>query len=40
MRRDETILVIPRQNPIKPFTMGELIKAAGLIVNEFKRLLK
>lgn len=40
MRRDQTILVIPRGNPIKPYTMGELVKSAGLSAEEFKKLLK
>jgi len=39
MRRDQTILVIPRHNPIKPLVMGELIKTAGLTIDEFKELL-
>jgi len=33
------ILVIPRNNPIQPATMGSIIKAAGLSLEEFKRLL-
>jgi len=40
MRREETILVVPRQNPIKPFTMGELVRTAGLTVDQFLELLK
>lgn len=39
MRRDDCLLVIPRQNPIKAFTMGGLVKAAGLTVEEFLNLL-
>lgn len=35
----ERILVIPRNNPIKPTTMGAIIKASGLTVEEFKKLL-
>ena len=38
MRREQSLLVIPRHNPIKPIVMGELIKSAGLSVEEFKRL--
>lgn len=38
MRRGQSLLVIPRHNPIKPIVMGELIKSAGLSVEEFKRL--
>jgi hypothetical protein len=33
------ILVIPRNNPIKAVTMGAIIKAAQLSVEEFKKLL-
>ena len=32
-------LVIPRQNPINPFTMGGIIVQAGLTVDEFRNLL-
>jgi predicted RNA binding protein YcfA (HicA-like mRNA interferase family) len=35
----ERILVIPRNNPIKPLTMGSIIKAAGLTLEEFRKLL-
>jgi predicted RNA binding protein YcfA (HicA-like mRNA interferase family) len=35
----ERILVIPRNNPIKPATMGSIIKASGLTIEEFKKLL-
>jgi hypothetical protein len=40
MKRGESILVIPRQNPIKPYTMGELVRASGMTTDEFKDLLK
>lgn len=40
MRKGESILIIPRNNPIKPHTMGSLITAAGLSIEGFKRLLK
>ena len=33
------IIVIPRANPIDAFTMGGIIKDAGMTVEEFKRLL-
>ena len=33
------ILIIPRANPINPFTMGGIIKSAGLTIEEFKKLL-
>ena len=35
----ERILVVPRNNPIKPATMGAIIKAAGLTIEEFRKLL-
>lgn len=40
MQKGQTILVLPRANPIKPHTMGALIKASGMTVAEFGRLLK
>ncbi len=33
------ILTIPRANPIKAYTMGGIVKDAGLSVEEFKKLL-
>lgn len=39
MSKGGGILVIPRANPIKPNTMGSIIQAAGLTVEEFKDLL-
>ena len=33
------ILTIPRSNPINAFTMGGIVRDAGLTVEEFKRLL-
>ena len=33
------ILTLPRHNPINAFTMGGIIRDAGLTVNEFRRLL-
>jgi predicted RNA binding protein YcfA (HicA-like mRNA interferase family) len=33
------IIVIPRANPIDAFTMGGIIKDAGLTIEEFKKLL-
>jgi predicted RNA binding protein YcfA (HicA-like mRNA interferase family) len=33
------ILVIPRNNPINAFTMGGLIKDAGLTIEQFRELL-
>jgi predicted RNA binding protein YcfA (HicA-like mRNA interferase family) len=39
MTNGERILIIPRADPINSFTMGGIIKDAGLIVEEFKKLL-
>ena len=33
------IIVIPRANPVNAFTMGGIIKDAGLTIEEFKKLL-
>jgi len=33
------ILALPRNNPINAFTMGTLARAAGLSVEEFRKLL-
>ncbi len=33
------ILTIPRHNPVNAFTMGGIVRDAGLSVEEFKRLL-
>ncbi len=33
------ILTIPRNNPVNSFTMGTIVRAAGLTVEEFRRLL-
>jgi predicted RNA binding protein YcfA (HicA-like mRNA interferase family) len=33
------ILTIPRANPINAFTMGGIVKDAGLTVEEFRKLL-
>ncbi len=33
------IIVIPRANPINAYTMGGIIKDAGLKIGEFKKLL-
>jgi predicted RNA binding protein YcfA (HicA-like mRNA interferase family) len=40
LRRAETILVIPRGNPIESFTMGDLVRVAGLTPEQFRDLLK
>ena len=39
MTDGKRILTIPRANPINAFTMGGLIRSAGLSVEEFKALL-
>jgi predicted RNA binding protein YcfA (HicA-like mRNA interferase family) len=33
------ILTIPRHNPVNAFTMGGIVRDAGLTAEEFKRLL-
>jgi len=39
MRRGDRTLTIPRGNPINAFTMGGIIRDAGLTIDEFKKLL-
>ena len=39
MTNGERIIIIPRANPINAFTMGGIIKDAGMTVEEFKKLL-
>ena len=39
MSNGETRLVIPRANPIDPYTMGSIARDAGLTPDEFRRLL-
>jgi len=39
MAKDDRIIIIPRNNPINAFTMGGIIKDAGLTIEEFKKLL-
>jgi len=34
------VLTIPRANPINAYTMGGIVRSAGLTVEEFKELLK
>lgn len=36
---DGRFLTIPRNNPIKPFTMAGIVKDAGLSIDEFRKLL-
>ena len=33
------VLTIPRNNPVNALTMGAIVRAAGLSVDEFRRLL-
>jgi hypothetical protein len=33
------ILTIPRQNPVNAFTMGGIVRDAGLTIEAFKKLL-
>jgi predicted RNA binding protein YcfA (HicA-like mRNA interferase family) len=33
------ILTIPRHNPVNAFTMGGIVRDAGLSIDEFKKLL-
>jgi predicted RNA binding protein YcfA (HicA-like mRNA interferase family) len=37
--RDQRILTIPRHDPVNGFTMGGIVRDAGLTIEEFKRLL-
>jgi predicted RNA binding protein YcfA (HicA-like mRNA interferase family) len=39
MSNGQRTLTIPRNNPIKAFTMGGLVRDAGLTSDEFRRLL-
>jgi len=39
MTDGERILTIPRHNPINAFTMGGIVRDAGLTVDEFRKLL-
>ena len=39
MTNGETIVVIPRNDPINAYTMGIIIRDAGLTVEEFKKVL-
>ena len=32
-------VVVPRQNPVDPFTMGDIVRRAGLTVEQFRELL-
>jgi predicted RNA binding protein YcfA (HicA-like mRNA interferase family) len=39
MSNGERRLTIPRGNPINPFTMAGIVRAAGLTIEQFKSLL-
>lgn len=39
MVKEDIQLVIPRNNPIKPYTMGSIIVDAGMTIAEFHDLL-
>jgi len=39
MSNGERLLTIPRHNPFKAFTMGGIVKDAGLSIEQFKALL-
>jgi predicted RNA binding protein YcfA (HicA-like mRNA interferase family) len=39
MTDGDRIIIIPRANPINAFTMGGVIKDAGMTIEEFKKLL-
>jgi predicted RNA binding protein YcfA (HicA-like mRNA interferase family) len=37
MSNSQRFLTVPRKNPINAFTMGGIIKDAGLTIDEFKK---
>ena len=39
MTNGSRILTIPRSNPVNAFTMGGIVRDAGLTVDEFRKLL-
>lgn len=39
MTNDDRIITIPRANPINAYTMGGIIRDAGLTIEEFQQLL-
>jgi len=39
MSNNVRIVTIPRHNPVNAFTMGGIVRDAGLSVEEFKKLL-
>jgi predicted RNA binding protein YcfA (HicA-like mRNA interferase family) len=39
MSNGDRLVTLPRHNPIKAFTMGGIVRDAGLTVEEFRKLL-
>jgi len=39
MTNGERILIIPRHNPVNAFTMGGIVRDAGLTIEQFRELL-
>lgn len=39
MTNGREVLVIPRADPINPYTMAAIVKSAGLTIDDFKKLL-
>ena len=39
MTNSNAVLIIPRNDPINAFTMASIVEAAGLTIDELKRLL-
>lgn len=39
MTDGERLIVVPRSNPINAFTMGSIVLATGLTVEQFRKLL-
>ena len=39
MTNDIRIVTIPRHNPVNAFTMGGIVRDAGLTIEEFRKLL-
>jgi predicted RNA binding protein YcfA (HicA-like mRNA interferase family) len=39
MTDGKRIITIPRHNPVNAYTMGDIVKVAGLTPEEFKKLL-
>jgi predicted RNA binding protein YcfA (HicA-like mRNA interferase family) len=39
MRKDRSVVTIPRQNPIDAYTMAGIVRDAGLTAEQFRKLL-